>query len=154
MIREKITRSWEEFLSFSETAEADKYSCEKAKRIYARRGMCQQVISAARMAGFIFEEEIKIFTPEEKRWISIFEEMENIQYTLRYLCKDSDESADVFGAVSGAYRDDGSVAERIRQLSSRLRELEAERKTLHEVEDDLYPQPVAYGLPRYKRWLA
>ena len=45
MIREKITRSWEEFLSFSETAEADKYSCEKAKRIYARRGMCQQVIT-------------------------------------------------------------------------------------------------------------
>lgn len=154
MVKKSISRSWEEFIKFAETLTGPaKRAADMAVRSY-KGSITNRVKHLAQSAGFEFEETVREFTPDETRWIEIFNELESLDYEAKMLSDDSEANADVVGAIAGIYADDGSIAKRLGEIAERKAALEAERKMLWEVEEELYPQPVAYGLPRVKVWLA
>ena len=154
MKKVNIRHSWGDFLKYADRLTgADKRAADMAVKAY-KGEINTRIESLAKRAGFQFNETVKVFSDRENRWIEIFNRLEELDNEIAILSDDSDANADVLGAVSGLYADDGSIAERLADIAVEKAQLVAERKELSDVEDELYPKPTAYGLPRLKLWLA
>ena len=155
MKKTNITRTWGEFEAFLTENEESRNNrfAQQAVSLYNRRGVIDtQVKSKARMAGFEFEVETVEFSPEESRWIEIFNEMSALESCYADYAR-GDAGHDIFGAVSGRYTEDNSVAKKLTEINERLKVLAEERKALWEVEERLYPSVPGFPNKHIKNWL-